>query len=749
MSALAAGLVGPQPAPGGFMTPNGPVDPGLGDLPGAMGPTGPPLDPTGMGIPGQPSMPTPQIEPLDSTPEQPNPQDLIKGKILDWQGGLPIKLSQKMDSGKTLEEELSAHLKETLDLELQNQKKLIDKIKKWNANYKGIRPEKKYPYDGTANTASSMTRSDSDAIYVRCYESLTNKRRYALLTPKGVATEEQKAYVKTLEVAFDHYLRNVLHYKQKIRPAISQSVKTGTGVIKVVYEQDTKTVYRYAKPEELGDDSVDKFKLPGTKDLAVKEKIEVFKGPNIYPVPRERFIISSDAESIDDAYMVGFEFNLRKPELKVRGKKPKIGDPIYISKNVEKILNYTSGKKLEENPVSKQDHDFKGLDTKKTEYESPIILHELWLKYDVDEDGEEDDIVVVFHNESGTILKATYNPIFYGYRPFVAYIGNPNDYMFDGEGVCEILESTQDEVDALHNLRLDRLAQINLPIVLVRAGFRIDDFKLTPGKTWVIDEDLEQAIKIVPFPDVYHSTFEEEDRLKSDGDRAVGVTPNVLGQSTAERPVAKETMVNLEEANKKFQNWTTNYRNCTINLFYLLFECFAQHQPEYTYVDQAGQKQVVEMPMGNIRDLIEIDVEVSSEQMSLEVRREKDIVKYQMLSDYMTKLAGMVQALTDPSITSDFKKFLVEVVGIGNRAINDVMESFDERAPEEVVPNLDKIMDVNALIARSVDLMQPPPPPNGAPGESGGPSEQGPPAQSGPPGQSGESGGPPQPQPGA
>jgi hypothetical protein len=697
---------------------------------------------------------TPEIAPTEPINEPVLKDELVKGKIQDWKGGLPINLKQKTEDGRTLEEVLSAHIGETLDLELQNQKQLVAKIKKWNKNYKGIRDEKKYPYDGTANTASSMTRSDSDAIYVRCYDGLTNKRRYFLMKPRGVVPQAQKDYVKSLEYAFDHYLRNVLHWKEKIRPAISQAVKTGTGILKIVQEQNDKTIYRYAKPEELADETIDKFRLEGTNDFAVKEKVVMFSGPNLYPVPREKFIISSDAESIEDAYICGFEFTLRKPEIKLRGKKPRGGDSVYITKNVEKILASQGKAGEQKNPVELEELKRKGLDTKKTDYESPINLYELWLKYDVDDDGEEDDIVIVFHNDSRTILKAIYNPLFYGFRPFIGMVGNPNDFMFDGEGVCEILESTQDEVDALHNLRLDRLAQINLPIVLVRAGFRIDEFKLTPGKTWVIDEDLEQAIKIIPFPDVYHSTFEEEDRLKADGDRAVGVTPNVLGMSTTERPVAKETMVNMEEANKKFNNWIMCFRSCALNGGYKLLEFFAQHQPTYSYLDQqTGEEKIIDMPMGNIRDLIELDLEVSSEQMSMEVRREKDIVKYQMLSDYMTKLAGMVSGIVDPATPSNMKIFLVEAARIGTRVINDVMESFDERAPEEVVPNIDKILDVQSLVANSVDLMPPPPQlgPDGQPlPPSGG--EEGPPAQGGPeemapPPPGGEAGGPPQPPP--
>lgn len=617
----------------------------------------------------------------------------IRGILHDWTGGVRLKLDRKMDSGVTLEEELTSHIRETMDVELRNQKGIIKNLRKWQKYYKGVRDEKGYPYEGTANVAIPVTRSDADAIFVRIYDALTNKRKFFLMKPKGVADESKKAYFKTLETAFEHYLRNVLNFRERIRPAVLQGVKTGTGILRLVYETKNQCYYRYANAQDLEDPSVDKYK-PESGDLMVKETSLVFRGPNVYPVPREDFIISSDATSIKNAYMVGMAFTLRKPQLILRGKKD-----IYIKANVEKCTpQYTVDE-------TKQDRaEAHGGHIEKTKYEEPYKLWELWFSFDVDNDGEEDDIVVTWNHESGVILNAIYNPMFYGYRPFADLRGNQIEYTYDGEGVCEILEAIQEEIDAIHNLRLDRLAQINLPVTLVRQGLGLKDFKLTPGKTWVIDENLEEAIRVINFPDVYFSLDREEDRLVAYGDRSVGITQNVLGNSTAERPVAKETLINVEEANKKFKSWTESFRGGLLELGYMLLEMFAQYQPSYTYTDEGGKSMSVPMPMGNIRDLLDLDLEVSSEQMNMEVRREMNIAKYQILSDYMTKMAGMVQAFVDPMQNSEMKKFILEVNNIGSTVLNAVMEDFDERSPEAIVPDMNKILNVEQDIMNSPDI---------------------------------------------
>lgn len=650
----------------------------------------------------------------------------MRGTVHDWTGGVALKFDRKMDSGRTLGEELTSHIQETMDVELRNQKKLVENLRRWQDNYKGVRKEKGYPYEGTANVAIPITRSDADAIFVRIYDALTNKRKFFLIRPKGVADEGKKAYFKAIETAFEHYLSNVLNLRERIRPAVLQGVKTGTGILKVVYETRNQCYYRYATPEERMDPTVEKYR-PSKGDTLVKETSLVFRGPNVHPVPREDFIISSDAMSIKNAYMVGMAFTLRKPELKLRGKRG-----IYIKEAVEKCMPL-----MAKEPIKEDRAQAHGLELDKTKYEEPYKFWELWLKYDVDDDGEEDDIVVTWNHEAGVILQGIYNPIFYGYRPFADLRGNQIEYTYDGEGVCEILEAIQEEIDAIHNLRLDRLAQINLPVTLVRQGLGIKDFKLTPGKTWVIDENLEEAIRVITFPDVYYSLDREEDRLVGYGDRSVGITQNVLGNSTTERPVAKETLINVEEANKKFKSWTESFRAGLLELGYMLFEMFAQYQPSYSFTDEAGQTMSIPMPMGNIRDTLELDLEVSSEQMNMEVRREMNIAKYQILSDYMTKMGGMVEAFTNPMVNSEFKKFILEVNNIGSTVLNAVMEDFDERSPQAIVPDMNKILDVqkNMMMSQDIQMMlqqqggqvpaEPVPPPQG---DMSGPPQQVPPA---------------------
>jgi len=650
----------------------------------------------------------------------------IRGELQDWDGGKEINLKKTLPSGKTVKDELSAHLKEVLDQEIRNKEGRIAKLKRWARLYKA-EPRGSRPKPWMADISIPLARKISDAIYVRIMDMVFNKRKIVLFKSKAEATSEENDRIKAQEKAFNNYILCDLNLKEKMKFPTRQTVNSGTGVVKIVYETKNKTIYRYASESDKLNSAVRKYRVPGTKNPVVKEPAIVFRGPNVYPVDDARWIVSSDALTIDEAYLCGFSFEKRKKQLDVLGKKG-----IYDEEGVKKL----SPDKVDD--LTQQRANASGKDIKSVKYTEPYRLWELWLRYDVDGDGEEDDICVTFHRESGTILKAIYNPIFYGYRPFVDFKGaSQAEYTYDGEGVCEIIEPLCDEIDTLHNLMIDRMKLINLPIRLYQTGVGIESKDLEPGKDIPVDVDPQTAMFTVPDKDVTFSITNEVNWLISQAQEVAGVNPLALGIQTAERPVAKDTLVMQEETNKKFKAWTENFRSGYKELFYKLLEAFAQYQPEYTYTDEMGQVVTANMPTGNIRDYIDVELEVSSESMNQEVRREVELMKYQLISDFATKMAGMAQALASPMVPSEFKKFILSVNDKGARAVERVLTNFDEIEAGSTTINMRESMDVNKCVMMSADIMAQqgaagPGTPPGGPAPGTGPGQPGP-------------GGPPQP----
>ena len=626
--------------------------------------------------------------------------EATKSDMTGFLGGMPVNLDRKMDGGGILRDVLSQHLKETLIVERDNDRKLRENINKWQKQYKGKKPPKSFPWENAANVAVPVSRSRTDIAHVRLIESIFGRKKIA------VVKAEKKEFIgqdRQIEDAFNHFLKYTIKLKEILNSPLLQCTKIGTGVVKLDHIEKKRTVYRYATPDEMADKSIHKYDLEGTKDKAVKYIETSYRGPTIYPIDRSDFIISSDATSIEDAYLVGFRFNLRKPQIEL-----KVRQGLYKREQADLITHPT-----EPSDVKKTRAELQGKELKKTEYEKPREFCELWLDYDVDEDGEEDSIVVTFHEPTGAILRAIYNPIFKQFRPFQDLTFYPTEGSFDGEGTCEILENQQIQLDTIVNQRLDRLTQINCPWYLVdedsnlakRLGNRIK-----PGEIVPESGDLDKILREIKFSDATPQTVMEEDRTVRYMDQAVGVTADVMGVATSDRPVFRETMAHLGETYKKFNYGAENVRNKIVELFYKLFEMFTQYQPSYTYNTREGgvlEEKTVDFPVGAIRDGFNITLYASSDEINQDARREKNMTVYQILKDYMTGIVGMGQFITNEMVPSSFKQLLIKANEISAKMLTRVFDDFDVRDADDLVLDIAEIIDVQKALQQSIDLIPP------------------------------------------
>lgn len=635
---------------------------------------------------------------------------LAKDSIQGFRGGMKLPLDRKMKgySGQKLGEVLSNHFVSVLEQEIANNEPRWKKIRKWNKMYAGMRDPKSTPWINCANMAIPVSKSNADAVAVRAIESVWGKSRVVLmkaLDKRLIGTDRE------MEDWFNWYQKHILDFKYKLLSPILQSVKTGTGLAKLDWEVRRRGSYRYATANEKNDPSIQTYPIYKSESPGILELITEYNGPQIYPVDRCDFVISADARDIQSAYVVGFKFPMRMQEIKSNELKER-----YYKDSYKKI--FKSGEEDETLAAhvraQKKELDYRVDETK------PTYLWELWVKFDVNEDGQEDEIVLTIHRETGTICDAIYNPIFKGFRPFIDFVGSPSEYHFDGEGVIETLEKPQIELDGLHNRRLDRLTVFNAPETLVQSGRGIDNYKRSPGQVTVVRGELEGAVKELLGHDVYPSTWQEEQMLVNYMDRAVGITPAVMGVSTAERPVFRETATLQAEANKKFAFFINNIIRKVEDCVYMIIEMMAQYQPQYKYRVGAGeamQERTVEFPGWLVRDALQIECVAATQMLNQEMRRERELTMYQLLSDYYTKTASMVQAITDPSIPPDFKKYIVSIIEKGDRRIEKILQDFDERDAESYRVNIEQTIDV---MANLMPLVPPPDQMGGASPEPGG-----------------------------
>ena len=154
----------------------------------------------------------------------------------------------------------------------------------------------------------------------------------------------------------------------------------------------------------------------------------------------------------------------------------------------------------------------------------------------------------------------------------------------------------------------------------------------------------------------------------------------------------------------------------------------AQYSPTYRYEVQKGgkkQEKSLEFPYGIIRDGIEIELMASSEVMNTEVRREINLIVYQLLSSYATQLAGMAQQLSNPNLPPSMIKFIGETAAMGQKLMTRILRDFGIVDGESLVPNIDGVVQ-EVMEMKEQQAQQPPPQMLQQPGQPQGQPPQGP-----------------------
>jgi hypothetical protein len=491
-----------------------------------------------------------------------------------------------------------------------------------------------------------------------------------------------------IEDGLDWWQKDIAHLKDKLLSPITQAIQTGAGFVLLDYVKKNRVIYRYASAKERADKEPGLFKFKGGQ-WGIKKSITTFDGPDVFPISSEDIVYSSDATNLQDALMCGYRFSLRMPEIKARAARK-----LWNADAVNELGNEDAIDDTKVKRAATKDIELSGTDRDKKEF------WKLWVRYDVDEDGEEDDIVIIFNRDKKAIMRAIYNPLFAGFRPIIAIVPMPRPYSLEGDGALEIMESCQVEIDTIHNGRLDRIDMINAPPILTREGSGLENMTyLTPGLNRVTTDSPQEAIFIVPIPDVYPSNTREEEMLVDTMRASVGITPLMLGQQTSERPVARDTFQILQESNKKFKSMIDNIRDDIGMVGQYAIEFFAQYKPRYDYYtadDKSGalQKQTLDFPYEYLRDGMGVELAASTELMNTEARREINLTLYQLLSDYYTKTAGMVQAIINPQVPPDFKKYLLGAMKSGQLLLDQIVGDFGRKDAEALVIDISKTIDL-------------------------------------------------------
>jgi hypothetical protein len=264
------------------------------------------------------------------------------------------------------------------------------------------------------------------------------------------------------------------------------------------------------------------------KEVAVTKKI--FDGPTLRGLNIEDLLIIGGKGDPDRAEAVIEQDWLTASDLWTLADRK-----VFKSDIVEEIIrngrDHEMGALASELKIQKLNnagHTSLDLDTDLDKYH----ILEAYLQVDVDGSGINSEVVVWVHNRSHKLLRATYlhriSPK--GERPYVKADFHIRENQEYGVGMPELLYPLSQEMDAMHNMRIDFGLLSTMPFAFYRASSGIDPttIKLEPGALIPVDNPQSD----VYFPNLGNRTvfgMQEEQAIQSIVERLTSISDLNLG----------------------------------------------------------------------------------------------------------------------------------------------------------------------------------------------------------------------------
>lgn len=434
---------------------------------------------------------------------------------------------------------------------------------------------------------------------------------------------------------------------------------------------------------------MDQFGTPGQLPVTQPQQIEserwVVERTGAYPetVPTLDFIFPASARNVRTAAWVDHRIYLSKGELKSR-----VREGIY-----EDVIAKLGDPMAKKSDFAVEESKLVGIDLSNSKlYE----IHEVYLSYDVDDDGTEEEIILTVELKSRTLLRCVHN-FYHDYlRPFVTWSYEDRAEGIAGISLASILEPLHRAYSASINQRLDAASKANEILVIGRVGSGLDKLfrrgKLKGGyyeTTGNPGEDLKQFPISQPFTQLKELEGVFEQRMQ----KVSGLTDYNFGVEQIARPTASGQTTLIEEGKQPLFVMLERFRSVFAEIARMMLARYKQFYPQglevYRQIETPQGQQIItelmQWPEGAIDEQVFVETKVSSATMNKQMRRQEKLALVDKLPQVYQALLQMVSVAVNPSPMAPAAAKLVPGI---QKVIADWLTEFDIGNQEILNPDL-------------------------------------------------------------
>ena len=539
---------------------------------------------------------------------------------------------------------------------------------------------KSFPHAKAANVAVPVTSVSHKTMYGALWVGLAERKPAVLIEALQRENPEEKLMAEAVQTYMEILSEDPreLGMRDFLRAWLSSSSLEGVGYDKVVWDASSHEVTATRTTPDGGSDTI-------------KYTVEDHFGPKVMFVTPENVSWDQAFQDFQRTPILLERFLLGEHELREKGA---LGE--YDSDAVEAVLE----------SLTTTDSEGEGEDRARIgsgRGETPVAeLYEAYIKVDVDGDGSFEDLVIVYHPDSNSILYAEFNSFGERMLGTVAYEERPG--WIQGIGIGWQCEHMQSVMNTLYNSRMDGIALTDAPMFLIRKGSGIplhDD--IYPGKRIPVD-DVNLDFRPFIFDKSFLNTREEERNTLFWAQKNTGASDTLAGFPDSvmrSSDTVGGQVLRLKQSSAMFTTILENYERALSDTYRRVFKVLVMYKDEImekerrigrlspeklSYLEKALTMDLAEIPLH-----LRFKVNVTDVDETFEMQRQNLMTLVQIMSMYFEKMIQLGQALDSGTLGPISKTIAASALETATAQMQETLKLFGKEETLGSLPDSRKL----------------------------------------------------------
>lgn len=329
---------------------------------------------------------------------------------------------------------------------------------------------------------------------------------------------------------------------------------------------------------------------------------------------------------------------------------------------------------------------------------------DVYAYYDIDGDGLDEDLCVVWNHTGRSILKISYNPC--DRRPIEKMVYQRRAHLFYGLGVLKMMRPFQEEMTEVHNHQVLNAMLANARIWKGKEGEIPNTMKIWGGKVITMRDPATDLIPEV-MADTYPSMIQIQSLIMQLADNRVGT--NAMSQPRPSQIMGSRTpgitaLSLLQQVNRRFTPAFDDMRHAIVRA---LRQCLYRTQERVLAGDAGVMVDIIELlgpedgqlVINLLRDEdfdkhVSMELTASSASVNREADRQNAIMLVNILAQYYQRTLELVMLASNPQTPEPVREVARKIASSAGEIIDRTIRTFDQvRDPATFIVSIDEELD--------------------------------------------------------